>query len=345
MKRLRLADFWPAGLIAVLLIGGALLNEQSALRLLFGSSDYPDFQVSKFYRWAVFVSVPMLVLMMAIVQTSFVGIKSEYASHIATVKQDEKKLEEQRLLEAQQAAQQELEQKLAEGLAAQNARILRLESKGYSDIRVVREDETLRITEAERDVQLGDLSHREVRVEVDDIYGKEKLYLVFHIFEKTAFWRFDSAQLFEDASGDDLDFLGRLERSTLVSTLATYDGLVGVGLTSNSRLQPPSVADDRAKLLCGVLSSYSREEAKALGMSIGSYTKEPLDRRGSQQRQQRPVIILGVEKLTEAASEIKLIDEIIRSVEFSGTDLLHYEYLQTGRAPRWFEIQRCAGRI
>ncbi len=329
---------WAAWIVAIFLIGGALLNEQSALRLLFGSSDYPEFKVDRLYRLLLLAAIPMLVILMAVVQLTFNDVRSQYASYVSAA-------EEKKAQEEAEKEREEFQRRIDEGIAASEARTERLILGGYRDIRVVRDDENLRITEAEKDVEQGELSYKEIRIEVDDRFGNDKLYVVFHLFENTAFWRFDSRQSFENIDGEKLDFLELLERSPLASTLTTYDSLIGVGLVSNSPLQPQDVADDRAKLLCAALTSYAGADAKVLGMSIGSYTKQPLDRRIVQQRKQRPVIILGVEKRDDAVSESKLLDEVIRSVEFSGTDLLHYEYLQSGRAPRWYEITRCTGRF
>ena len=339
MRRPKLQDIWLALVVAIVLALPALISDKSALRLLiFGSPDYDGFKSPGWAIWLVPIALVISIIALALTQIGFSTITSRHASFVSAERQKEAQaVEDERV--------RKLQERIDAGVAAGEARIRRLISEGYSDPRIVRSDESMRITEAERQVEIGALSNREIRIEVDDQYGVEKLYLVFHIFENTAFWRYDSRQTFESSSAKELVLASELESSPIRATLATYDSLIGVGLMSNSVALPVAVADDRARLLCSMLTPYGSPKTEVFGLSIGNFVGEPKDTARSPRREQRPVVIVGVIKRGSSASDTQLIEEIVRSVEFSGIDLLKYEYLRPGRSPRWYQIERCNARF
>lgn len=293
--RVKMGEIWLALRVAAVFIFTALISEESGIRLyLMGSKEHPDFQVNPTIKNLVLIAIVAAVILLAFAQISLRGVKTNYTQYVAVEKQkaedETKRLEAEERRRREELQKAELQARIDTGIAAAEERMTRLAREGYSDIRTVRDDENLRITEGQRSVEEGRLSRAVVRVEVDNRYGEEKLHVVFHIFENSTFWKFDRVHQFEDGRGAQLDFIGAVENSSLSVTLATYDALIGVGLMSNSRAQPASVADDRVKLLCAVLIPYAKRIDNVLGLSLDSYTQQPFDSIQYQQPKQRPLL-------------------------------------------------------
>lgn len=131
--------------------------------------------------------------------------------------------------------------------------------------------------------------------------------------------------------------------SSTISTLTTYDSIIGVGLGSNSPAQAPDVPQQRARHLCGALSAMmpSNSDTPVFGLSIGEFRGGPVDTRQSQQRDQRPILIAGVERKSPSLDEEALLLEMMMSFDYSGINLQQYSALATGGQAHWYRIEEC----
>ncbi len=349
-------EYWLALLAASVILLPALFSDKSPIRLLFGAPEnYPKFVIDDWKRILGIALVAAALLTLAGAQLMLRAAEQEFEAHKTKV--DQERADERAAKLAEEEArkhadelrrrQEEIEQeqaRIVRGVEALAATVASLRQSDYSEVEVVRNTPTLRIVQGTKRVEVGDLEATEIRMDADDQYGTKKAVLVFHVFENSAVWKYDSAHSFERWRGGGVNVIAEISRSPqLRKKLLTYDMIVGVGLASNSPSQPARTARDRAAFLCGGLQSFRRKTgAEVFGLSIGNYVGKERDTTSSPQRLQRVVAIVGVIKQSALVPETALIQEIMASVRGSGLDLLSYSLMQPGKSPEWIAIQQCS---
>lgn len=356
-RRIKVTDFWLAIVIAVFTIGPVLFSDKAGLRLLWGApKDYPNFSVDPYTKLTAVIILLIGITLIALAQFFISDTKTKFTEHKIAVDLERKTQAEakeaERLRQLREEQEAALQARLDEGIERLEQRIEDLEEAGYSDVSSTEMDNGLRLTRGEKTEATGALPSSQLRIEVDDKYGNDKLYMVFHLFENSAYWNYDSASGFTEngkvgTDGIALALAEAIENDPLAGTLPTYDMLIGVGQESKSQTTRPEIGFNRASHLCAILQPFSGGGAEVFGLDIGRYQGFEEDSLSSPDRKQRSVIIVGVEKADEAATGLEedLLEEVISEVNFSGLDLSQFSKLRAGRSPTWLHISKCGAPL
>lgn len=328
---------WALLIFAAVVVVGAVLGNDEGLSLVFkgGAGKYQGFEASSFHKWMVFFTGLAMLISYAGYRFTIAAAKENYAEYQSDFDQKERKDREARM----QAEREQAENARREEREAFESRIAALEG----EVTVLRDEPDFRLVQAVsrlEPVAPGDLviPHTVVRHLLDDAFGEKQLAVVYHLFDGSAAWEYNSATNSEPA-----DFFQKLYSSPTAATLSTYDYLIGIGLASNSPSQVLDMSHRRAKYLCGAIEAILpfNNHTPVYGLAIGDYQSGTLDVHNKPQPGQRPILIAGVERESPSLNEQALILEMMMSFDYSGIDLRGYSMIGDGEKPSWYEITDC----
>ena len=342
----------------ILLIGvlALLWGYRDGLSLLFWKNpDYPNFDPGRMRKWRFIIVALMGALLVVLAARTLVSTVSDFDSY--KLQEDAVRIarEENRLIAIKNEARRREKERVDGRFRKQEIRIERLEAQGFQTI-VVKEipEASTQLTIGTRVQSLGTFPSdedvetvEETIVIADDQFGNEQLVLVYHLFPGTAFWEFKSTSSFVDSGGRQVDFLKVLHSPAFAEELTQFDILIGLGLSSNTTINPDAIAEARAALLCGAL--YAKEiqnpNTRTFGLSIGHYTGPEREGGSIRVKSQRSVVIVGVKVLTDSADEKTLITEILEQVDLRAIDLTMFSKLRSPSNPVWLEAAQCVPNL
>ncbi len=352
----KIFDFWLAILLAACLIILQVFVEGSPVRLLFGNPiEYPNFEFPFKLKTLLVFLILGSILLVGGTQYLIKSIKDDFAAYTKTI--DDERADKKLQLLAEDKAKKEAEetrikleaiekeqrrQRLGEKIT--KSRVSALEVAGYSQLRVSNLSTNSRLLQGKTTATVGELEVSEYRTEVDDLYGNQKAILVFHVFENSAIWNYDSNNSFSRWNGRGVNILTEINKSSsLQKKFQEYDILVGIGLASNSTWLPSDISYERAAFLCGALNTFRKDlGTQVYGLSIGHHEGPEVDSEEKPQKMQRAVAILGVKKKQDNVPVETYLKKISQSLSGSGLDLSKYSLMKRDQEPIWLKIDECS---
>ena len=355
----KFTDLWLAFAYAAVVLSASFINGSPLRLLLFGAKDgyVPDISTRVF----TIVALVAGFLLLGAVQFAFNTTstahqayktdKSEKEAAAIETKRLADEAEAERLRRNADFEEAERARKAAEAEAERQRigkeklkeELEQLKEQGFEVKATKALDKLLRLTLAEKPAPPEDFMPSRVVAYVDDNYGNKTGLVVFHIFDGKAFWKINRASAFEDSNGKEIDFIDKFWNSPDSVALNTYDMIIGIGLESNTPKKDPEKSSARAMHLCSLLYDRASEGLKSdvYGLDIGVYRGDDLDTIASPARYQRSVIIVGVEAENDKIYQPDLLEEIIKTVKYSGVDLSQYSKLRPSASPRWWGWREC----
>lgn len=340
VKVLKRMDTWVILGIALIFVGNAFLgSDQNQIALLFRGSSAQEFAPDRAKAGWFVVLFMVCVVTYAGARHLLADNQQAYQDHVQARAKQLKKDEEDKRQADLAKVREEIRAAEERGQAALQDTFRELRAVS-DDVRLVHDEKDFRLVQAISERRDVPLSHTEIRTVVDDAYGNKKAVVVFHLFEGTGSWEFDRSNEFVPRNVIEL-----LSKNPEFVTLGTYDFVIGVGLASNSPRQPSDQADRRARFLCAALSTFDGlgSGGRTFGLAIGEHEGPEIDTSKSQHPEQRPVVIVGVEEISDVYDQQELILRIMTRVEYAGVDLRKYRGLQRGETPTWYNVTQCRG--